>query len=562
MIPLMRNKVCSENRNMVLDVLARTFLFSTLAAMSVAAFAQTQIQAVRLSDVEGTVQVFHGDQPEFEQAFQNMPVLEGSRLQTGEDGRAEVQFEDGGIARLTPNSSLSLNQLGRASSGSTVNQLEAISGLIYIEAGAGHSQQYSILVGGDVIALNDAGTLRVSRDSGAPELAVLQGSVQISNPDQPGSVTVHDGETVHFGDQARYDMTAGIVPDTWDQWNLDRDQALASMASQQTSGVSAGDTGGTGWSDLDAYGDWYSAPGYGNVWAPNDVDASWDPYGSGYWGYYPGYGYIWISANPWGWLPYRCGTWNYFDSFGWGWLPNNCGSGWFTDVGIWEVPPYYTRPRRPLPPPKGRIIAHQPIIPIRRAPNPVAKGRIAPPIGDTTGRQTAHRSLQIAGRTVAPLPKTIVPVRAGWSGPNEGATDRYHPQYLTSDPARRLTAAPPQPIQTLETADPRRPVYPPGANRSVSSGRSSYPGGGSGREAGNGSSSTPGIYTPRPSSPGYRGPGDAGPGYRPVNPGPRYEPRTYSPPPAPRASAPAPAPGPRASAPAPSPAPAPAAPKK
>ena len=67
---------------------------------------ETNVRAVRLSDVQGTVQVFNGTEVAFSQAQLNMPVVEGMKLVTAEDGRAEIQFEDGSVARVTPNSSV------------------------------------------------------------------------------------------------------------------------------------------------------------------------------------------------------------------------------------------------------------------------------------------------------------------------------------------------------------------------------------------------------------------------------------------------------------------------
>ena len=56
----------------------------------------------RVSFVQGSVQLLAGQGTNFQQAVMNMPVLDGSRLQTGGDGQAEVEFGDGSVARLTP----------------------------------------------------------------------------------------------------------------------------------------------------------------------------------------------------------------------------------------------------------------------------------------------------------------------------------------------------------------------------------------------------------------------------------------------------------------------------
>src|SRR5215469_2600937 len=91
------------------------------------------VRAVRLSYVEGKVEVFNGAEPAFSEALLNMPAVEGMRLVTGEDGRVEIQFEDGSVARVTPNSSVTLTQLHRDSDGATITAIDANSGLTYYE---------------------------------------------------------------------------------------------------------------------------------------------------------------------------------------------------------------------------------------------------------------------------------------------------------------------------------------------------------------------------------------------------------------------------------------------
>ena len=62
-------------------------------------------RAVRLSYVEGEVHLYQGNQALTDKAVANTPLFEGARVETGNDGRAEVQFEDGSVARISPESS-------------------------------------------------------------------------------------------------------------------------------------------------------------------------------------------------------------------------------------------------------------------------------------------------------------------------------------------------------------------------------------------------------------------------------------------------------------------------
>ncbi len=56
----------------------------------------------------------------------------GSRLQAGGDGQAEVEFGDGSVARLTPNSGIQFDHLGEDQV-----QLQQTTGLGYYELNVG-----------------------------------------------------------------------------------------------------------------------------------------------------------------------------------------------------------------------------------------------------------------------------------------------------------------------------------------------------------------------------------------------------------------------------------------
>src|ERR1700719_1393581 len=72
------------------------------AFLVVSASAESKARIVRLSEVQGTVQIDRGAGDGFDKAFINLPVIEGAKLKTGKDGRAEVEFEDGSALRLAP----------------------------------------------------------------------------------------------------------------------------------------------------------------------------------------------------------------------------------------------------------------------------------------------------------------------------------------------------------------------------------------------------------------------------------------------------------------------------
>jgi hypothetical protein len=354
----------------------------------------------RVSFVQGSVQLLAGQGSDFQQAVMNMPVLDGSRLQTGGDGQAEVEFGDGSVARLTPNSGLQFDHLGQDRV-----QLTQLSGLSYYEfnVGDGHPP-FSVQFNNLSVQPTANSILRVGLDAGW-EVAVLSGSVNVQGDAIPG-VTVSENQSIRAGADnsgAPYTVAQGINGDSWDNWNQDRDQAIAQEASQQTPvRDDSANPQNENWNDLDADGNWYPVEGAGNVWVPAGVGAGWDPYGSGYWAYYPTIGYTWVSGYPWGWLPYHCGAWGYYP-FGWGWAPGGCGRVWHPVTVVRTYPPGWTTPVRPIfhggihPLPAQRLIA------VDRG--PVAKG----PWG-TGGvpRPDHEQALNFDGRTLAPVDRLDV----------------------------------------------------------------------------------------------------------------------------------------------------------
>jgi hypothetical protein len=456
---------------------------------------------VRLSYVQGGVKILQGDATQFDQAQANMPLLAGYTLSTGQDGQAEVEFTDGSVARVTPNSQLRLDKLPAADEHDEPTEVTMLSGLGYFELNTANGQHFLVHFNAAQAQPVSNSIFRVNLDN-APDLSVFVGTVRASVSgafDQ----TVEEGSSLHFdANNASNVATASTQGDTWDQWNQDRDNQIAQQAQQQTSArETSGATDEPGWDDLDANGDWYPVEGYGNVWVPNDEPQGWDPYGNGSWASYPGWGYTWISGYSWGWLPYHCGAWNYWDSMGWGWIPGQCGLGWRPTVDFWNTPRGWRPPPRPIPGghigPPNRLIAvnHGPALPNRGITN------------------THTQPVRIEGQRVDPLPVLENPNRGGvlsYRGTGTHTMPVGRTYGFAGNGGNGVHAQPP--VQApIQGAPGRAPTVAP---------------------------TRPVILAPQRIAP---------PAPRPVAPAPR----TYSPPPAPRMSAPPPAP--RMSAPPPAP---------
>ncbi|HEY1767737.1 MAG TPA: FecR family protein [Terracidiphilus sp.] len=320
-------------------------------------------RAVRLSAVEGTVKVTQGGQLVADQATINAPLFEGMQIATADDGRAEIQFEDGSVARLSPDSTLTLTALrGDGASGDA--EITLNSGLAYFELqGTAQSGQMDVHFGDSTVTASGFTVFRLNTDAPPGELAVFSGNAHIESANGAGGLDLHGGESVKLtpGDPSHSVIAENIEPDSWDAWNSDRDQALNAEAGTPTgaaNNVAPNESQNPAWNDLDANGNWYDVPGEGYVWSPYEAaNAGWDPYGYGNWMYTSGYGYIWASGYPWGYLPYQCGAWNFYDGFGWGWAPGvgGChpwwGGGYYPGIRFGRsLPGGYRPPHRPLPP--------------------------------------------------------------------------------------------------------------------------------------------------------------------------------------------------------------------
>jgi len=421
-------------------------------------------RAVRLSYVDGQVQIVQGGQTITDQAVMNTPLFEGMQLTTSDSGRAEIQFEDGSVARLSPDSSITLSVLrGAGPSGDAEMTLN--NGLAYFELqGTSESGQMAVHFGDATATASGFTVLRIKMDTPPGELAVFSGNAHVDRGNGALALDLHGGESVTLSPASPsvYVLAESIDPDSWDTWNSDRDQALTAQAATETgaaSNISPDESQNPAWSDLDANGNWYDVPGQGYVWSPYDAaNAGWDPYGYGDWTYSPGYGYIWASGYNWGYLPYSCGAWNFYNGFGWGWAPGMGGCQPWWGSGFYGGPRFggflpggYRPPRRPVVPP-GPVRGHPiPMIAVNRG---FHGGGSNLPLRDRNTQVT------IAGNTVQAL--RPLPMRPGYERPSEEFAS--HEQILYGNtPTARMPSGAPRPGYTAS-----RNTYSPGAVRSYS----------------------------------------------------------------------------------------------
>ncbi|HEV2961204.1 MAG TPA: DUF6600 domain-containing protein [Candidatus Angelobacter sp.] len=326
-------------------LLAAIFLFM-LSALTSFAYADSQARIVRLSYVEGDVQLAHQGSG-FENATLNVPIVQGDQLRAGSSGWAEVEFEDGSTIRLSPGTALVFSELRLLSNGGTATSVDVDQGEAEFKVNHHDQGEFNVTARNKTIVLKHSSRFRVTTLNSAPlEVAVWKGEVDVQDPNSGQEITVKKKETFALDllDPARYDLEKGVESDGLDQWSTQRDEYLSTYAKSNYSNSPYQ----YGVSDLNYYGQYYNVPGYGNMWQPYGVNAGWDPFANGYWNFTPG-GYVWVSAYPWGWMPYRFGHWQFVNGYGWLWRPPSAGY-WST----WNYcPPVFNAPagfQAPVPP--------------------------------------------------------------------------------------------------------------------------------------------------------------------------------------------------------------------
>jgi len=302
---------------------------------------ESKARIVRLSEVQGSVQMDRDTGDGFEKAFLNMPVIEGSRLKTGDDGRVEVEFEDGSALRIVPKSEVNFTHLALGDDGRKLSTVQLTEGTLYVNVRGQKGDTFTVNFGSESITLSEPAHFRLDLTNEEATLAVFKGRLDVSG--QSGPVEVSEKHSATFDVHSdRYEVAKNYEEDPYDDWDKRQSEYHDRYA---TAHNDVSSPYAYGFSDLNYYGSYFAVPGYGMVWQPYFLDASWNPYMDGGWVWYPGYGYMWVSAYPWGWMPYRYGNWNFLPGYGWVWQP-----------GYWNT--WYAVPRVVNPP--ARTVIPQP----------------------------------------------------------------------------------------------------------------------------------------------------------------------------------------------------------
>jgi hypothetical protein len=397
----------------------------------------SHVRIVRISYVQGTVN--HNGDP----AIVNSPVTEDSRLVTGTDGLAEVEFEDRSAIRLASETEISFAQLARLSTGEARTRVDLEDGEAEFLIPASSAGRFAVNVHGKNILFKQPGRFRILNTNATPlEIVVWKGEAGVRDLESGKEITVKAHETFALNpeDLGQYDLEKSVLADDLDRWSEQRDQDL------RTNYAASNTYSNT------VYDQYYQTGGYGNGYVA--------PYLYGFYGY-----------NTFG-CPYGFGQPFWFGSPGYCW-----NSGFFSNPFYFSNPFFFSPP--------VVVVVRPPILPRRpipiRPPIPaVAKGgtgnTIAKPGFHTfreQGEEQRVLNVENAQRTgIKPGESTPNPAQ---NSVNETARTPSTPpaQHGTSSNAPPPMHAAPPPSRTQHSSPPlARPPSPSFSGSGGSSGGS------------------------------------------------------------------------------------------
>ncbi|MBM4322403.1 MAG: hypothetical protein FJ115_02485 [Deltaproteobacteria bacterium] len=272
---------------------------------------------LRISFIEGDVQINTEDTGDWVPASLNMPLKDGDRIWVPEGSRTELQLRNGSVLRLDEKTALDVLTLEKdsyqfyLSEGRAYANLKGVRGsLLQIDTPLSSVSAYERAIF-RIDILNDRHT----------DISVYQGSVDVESNE--GRIKVDQNRTLALREGFPAEFNPLAPPDEWERWNQNRNRIYVDRRSPSRYLPEELYPYAT---DFEDYGRWVYVRGYGYVWTPTAiVSAGWAPYRMGRWVWIRG-DYVWISYEPWGWVPYHYGRWAFVSSIGWCWVPPSRGA--------------------------------------------------------------------------------------------------------------------------------------------------------------------------------------------------------------------------------------------
>src|SRR5215469_7294251 len=175
------------------------------AAHEGAVAGDSHVRIVRLSEAQGTLAMDRGTGKGYEQTMQNMPIVEGAKLQT-DDGYAEVEFEDGSTLRLTPDSRAVFSQLVLHGTGVKATTVNVERGTVYVNLENSKDNEFTVKAGQATLAIAPATHMRLEITWPKMVVSVYGGNVAVQSGGATTALTKKESATLDATDASKVEM--------------------------------------------------------------------------------------------------------------------------------------------------------------------------------------------------------------------------------------------------------------------------------------------------------------------------------------------------------------------
>jgi hypothetical protein len=269
-------------------------------------------RVARLSYLVGPVSFQPGGEGDWVQAVRNRPLSTGDNLWADKDSRAELQTGSTSI-RIDSQTSLTVLDLDdhttqlKLSQGSVILRVRHLDDDDHLEVDT-PNLAFQIQRTGEY-------RIDVNADGTETDATVWHGRGEATGGGDSYVVVADQYARFTGTDQLNHEIDQIPNRDDFDDFAFQRDEREDHAESSNYISPEM-----TGAADLDEYGHWRYAAGYGPVWAPAEVGPGWAPYRNGHWVWVEPWGWTWVEDEPWGFAPFHYGRWAFVEG-SWCWVP-------------------------------------------------------------------------------------------------------------------------------------------------------------------------------------------------------------------------------------------------
>src|SRR3954466_3357439 len=154
-------------------------VLAVVSVFAASAAADSHARIVRLSFVEGNVQMDQRDGRGFQKAFLNMPIGQGTILLTRDQARTEIEFENGSTIRIARDSQLEFQQLGLRTAGNKFSAIDVNEGTLYFDIKKKDEDEFVVTVNGQQITAPKSARFRLRAGKDGANVSVFKGEVEL-----------------------------------------------------------------------------------------------------------------------------------------------------------------------------------------------------------------------------------------------------------------------------------------------------------------------------------------------------------------------------------------------